>query len=1203
MKCPRCENEIPEGLHYCDKCSGRMKGAGPFAKKYLPLWIGALALIVAATVALLLVSGSDDNQLSAPPDSETPGSSQAQILLNFTDMTILCEADALAAIGDAAGYLELEDPAQELADCQENVLLDSTYYRFSQSYHGIPVYGRDVTVSANSSGTAEALSSNYLPLDGLDTTPELTEAAAVEAALTAYSQDAQAYSSSLAIYSLYGAEPVLAWQVEISDNGMLYTCFVDASTGVIVASFCNTLTETVTGMGMDNNGNSISFNTSLNDDGTYSLIDEERNLIVYDADGNDMAIDFIDSSSNIYHCVRATNDSEEDHLEDSQGRIVELDDSTPDGSWVALDEDGNIVGHDVRMILCYANTNAPILPIPNVSVIWNNPQAVTVISLASKTYDFYQEVLQRNGWNGQNGDMHISVNDAYGNDPTNAGSSGGSGGRTTFLRFGINCAITQDTVAHEFTHSVERSISDMAYSGESGALMEALSDIFGELTEDWTSDRRLNDSCNWIHGDRNMVSPSEGRWSRRWIPHPYPSTYHGEGYCTYSYDNNGVHINSTVISHAAYQMTHPTNSSVEALTNTDLAEVLYKTIGYLPSDCTFAQFANYVRVAASVLELSEGKIACIEWAFQEAGITPNDSMVITPNPMKVDYLVTTQSEWRVYDRFNNPCDNYTLRISEKQPLSGDSAAGTEVIEHIVDSASPLLLQLEPGYQYRFELIDGTDPSNVITFTVGISDESSDVSSSIEIETDFGQQYEPTSKRLNEVICFKDGELAQKYTFTYNPDGQLTGIATQKYEPDDSVYYSNTTTITYDAEGRMTRKESLTDGDFHSSGVEYTYNAQGQLISSYAQAGGWSKTTYEYDSQGRLSRASMEYDFGSTVTEYFYEYNEAYLLSRSTSTTYDAYDSSYSYTVQKNYTYDEFDRLTQISSTDADGMSFTAYTYDYKPFTLVVSIYDSGSYANLLLCDAADYTLWNLNLKTPEYEVDADSYLTFVTDGSSIYEFLYDGASSQMSEKSKEQHTEKETQPVETTAPPATEAPTEPATEPPASQENNYGAYQSFVEGKEYLTDWKDKGLYPDPSLYALIDINQDGSDELIILSEPNFLDFSFFLVYGIDSGSVVRLNISAGSESIYSCYDVPQYSSAERALAFSVTDPVPIYGGWDYYTISGQTLTRTGSVSWDASDGTAVYSASFCGETQTITEAQKDGYLAELSTPRYLPLP
>ena len=74
----------------------------------------------------------------------------------------------------------------------------------------------------------------------------------------------------------------------------------------------------------------------------------------------------------------------------------------------------------------------------------------------------------------------------------------------------------------------------------------------------------------------------------------YPTEYLGTGYMTGDYDNGGVHLNSTVISHAAYLMSRGINGSAafEELGTLELAELFYSALFSMPSDCTPVSYTH-----------------------------------------------------------------------------------------------------------------------------------------------------------------------------------------------------------------------------------------------------------------------------------------------------------------------------------------------------------------------------------------------------------------------------------------------------------------------------------------------------------------------------------------------------------------------------------------------------------------------------------
>lgn len=258
-----------------------------------------------------------------------------------------------------------------------------------------------------------------------------------------------------------------------------------------------------------------------------------------------------------------------------------------------------------------------------------------------------------------------------------------------------------DTVAHEFMHSVERSISSMSYESESGALMEAYSDIFGEIVEDWADDGEYNNSCDWNHGSRNMIAPKSGDSA-------LPDTYQGDHWADTSdpsdeNDHGGVHTNNTVISHAAYLMNAGIDGSnaFESLSTKEISDLFYSTLFILPSDCTFEQFRTLIQNTANILceqgILTEKQRACVSNAFFQVGI---ESAAI---------LVSGQVSLDVYDINGEIYDDYTLYITQDEERT--DYAGTTVN---TDGIS-----FPDVGEYELQIVDNANTDNVTTLTVQV----------------------------------------------------------------------------------------------------------------------------------------------------------------------------------------------------------------------------------------------------------------------------------------------------------------------------------------------------------------------------------------------------------------------------------------------------------------------------------------------------
>ena len=585
----------------------------------------------------------------------------SSVLGSFTEKKINGKEDALAAIQDVSAAIGIKSVPETLGDVYEFSSLNSKFYRFQQVYNGIPVYGRGVSVGASVLGDSQGLTHNYIKIEDLNTTPSVSESDAKQVVSQKYGQSMQIISCNLSVYSLFEHIPTLTWQIQVEDASSMDTCFVDAKTGEIIASFSNSYTESVTGTYTDSNG-TIDFNTSQNPDGTFSLVDGDRNISVYNANYQTVVFAFVDEAGNVYQYNK-----EKKQYVDKNGKVVVVQEPNNKQTGVCdiQDESGAVVGRNAAYVPCSGNPLKPINIMQNQSTKWTNKEAATVMSLTADVFDFYQDVFNLSGFNGDNGIVRIAVNDDRSGDPSNASSSRGDTKIFTVLSFGHQIDIDADLIGHEYNHSVEQAKSTLTYSDESGAIMEAYADIFGELFEDWVIDRKLDDDCDWKHGDRNMTDPSLSQHTVCYfdsvgescpvaskqkegkhivgegvvtpglfssgsciINVPYPEYYQGENYYRGSMDGGGVHTNCTVISHAAYLMTHPESTAVEALTNEDLAQVLYHSLGFLPSDCNFETLASCIYLSADILKLSETKQKCIVEAFKAVGIVTEKAVLV-----------------------------------------------------------------------------------------------------------------------------------------------------------------------------------------------------------------------------------------------------------------------------------------------------------------------------------------------------------------------------------------------------------------------------------------------------------------------------------------------------------------------------------------------------------------------------------------------
>lgn len=168
---------------------------------------------------------------------------------------------------------------------------------------------------------------------------------------------------------------------------------------------------------------------------------------------------------------------------------------------------------------------------------------------AEKVWDYWQTIHGRNSYNGNGTPIKSYVH--YSNAYENAFWDG------TRMTYGDGAAsfdalTSLDVCGHEIGHGVCSSTANLTYQGESGAINEGLSDIWGAAVEHFAAPEKEIwqvgediDKRSGHNGLRSMSNPkSEGQ----------PNTYKGAKWVSTGswIDNGGVHTNSGVMNYWFY---------------------------------------------------------------------------------------------------------------------------------------------------------------------------------------------------------------------------------------------------------------------------------------------------------------------------------------------------------------------------------------------------------------------------------------------------------------------------------------------------------------------------------------------------------------------------------------------------------------------------------------------------------------------------
>lgn len=243
------------------------------------------------------------------------------------------------------------------------------------------------------------------------------------------------------------------------------------------------------------------------------------------------------------------------------------------------------------------------------------------------TFELFLKAYGRHSIDGSGLPLDASVH--YSDDYNNAFWDGeqmvfGDGDGEVFLDF----TIPIDVMAHELTHGVTQYTANLEYFGQSGALNESMSDVFGSLVKQHALGHSA-EQADWLIGAgllaervtgvalRSLKAPGTAYDDDVLGKDPQPGTM--DDYVRTSRDNGGVHINSGIPNHAFYLAATALGGNAWERAGQIWYDVL--TGGELAFDAQFADFAQ-LTVAAADARYGEGEEqAAVREAWAEVGIT------------------------------------------------------------------------------------------------------------------------------------------------------------------------------------------------------------------------------------------------------------------------------------------------------------------------------------------------------------------------------------------------------------------------------------------------------------------------------------------------------------------------------------------------------------------------------------------------------
>jgi Zn-dependent metalloprotease len=210
---------------------------------------------------------------------------------------------------------------------------------------------------------------------------------------------------------------------------------------------------------------------------------------------------------------------------------------------------------------------------------------------AGFTYDYYWDEHGRDSWDGAGATVTSTAH--YGSNYENAFWDGsqmvyGDGG---FYFYPLSLAT--DVVSHEITHAVTERTAGLIYSGESGGLNEATSDIMGAVVESF-SRGWVENGDTWMVGE-DITRPALGD-ALRFMDDPTQDGISIGHYSDY-YSGMDVHYSSGIANRAFYLMVQDS-----ALDIRDAADIWFRALSfYMTPSTTFAQAADATQQAAADL--------------------------------------------------------------------------------------------------------------------------------------------------------------------------------------------------------------------------------------------------------------------------------------------------------------------------------------------------------------------------------------------------------------------------------------------------------------------------------------------------------------------------------------------------------------------------------------------------------------------------
>jgi Zn-dependent metalloprotease len=244
------------------------------------------------------------------------------------------------------------------------------------------------------------------------------------------------------------------------------------------------------------------------------------------------------------------------------------------------------------------------------------------------TYDLYWAAFQRDSIDGHGMelDAYVHYGENYGNAFWDGREMIFGDGDGQFIGLTTKSI---DVIGHELTHGVTAATANLEYKGQSGALNESVSDVFGSLVKQRSLGQTAAEA-DWLIGAdllvpgvkgvalRSMKAPGTAYDDPVIGKDPQPATM--AGYVHTTSDDGGVHTNSGIPNHAFYLVA----TAIGGPAWETAGHIWYETLtaSGLASSANFAVFAAATLATAGRLFGADGKEAgAVREAWSTVGVT------------------------------------------------------------------------------------------------------------------------------------------------------------------------------------------------------------------------------------------------------------------------------------------------------------------------------------------------------------------------------------------------------------------------------------------------------------------------------------------------------------------------------------------------------------------------------------------------------